>query len=260
MKWGVKPAGLPGEKRRRPSPPERTRWWTAMGFLFLLCVFSLSFLLVTPTIARGNSQPGFFPVPLHSVLRADYSADAIAFIVPAVAVDIIGEAIQDQVVPSQVVTNAPERLATVVFHMKTMVPTVTPHWPVTQTPTPTPTRTPVPPRTSTPTPVPTRGGDDEPTPTPTPSALPTLAPTRTPTRTPTPAYTVPPATQVPTDIPTQAPTNTQPPTQAPTPTPVPPTPTPNSYPPPPTDPPSTEPPPTEPPPSETPGYPPPATG
>jgi hypothetical protein len=180
--------------------------------------------------ARGMN---LIPVPLHSVLRADYSADAVSMALPAVGIGLIENAIEDQ----QRATDAPERLSTIISGLLTAVPTVTPQFPLSPTTSVTARVTP------------TRGvvvwtataPPGQPNRTPLPSLTPSVTLTATPTASSTPRNSSTPRLPTPTDTSVPRPTDPPPqPTQPPQPT------NPAPYPPPPhpTDPPpATQPPP-----------------
>jgi hypothetical protein len=199
--------------------------------MLALSLVCLGGMLFGPLVFPANGMNPI-PVSLHSVLRADYSADAAGMVLPAVGIGLIENAIEDQ----QQATDAPEQLSTIISGLLTAVPTVTPQFPFSPTTSATARVTP------------TRGVSwtatappSQPTHAPLPSLTPSATLTATPTASLPPRSTSTPRLPTPTDTSVPRPTDPPPlPTQPPQPTdPVP-------YPPPPkpTDPPS----PTQPPP------------
>jgi len=194
--------------KRRLQPYAFSRLLTVL--VCLVAVFVLALMLLSP--ARVTVQGAvLFPVALHSIRSADYSADQIDRPLPVVATAIIGDALRDAVPGSKDAESIYRDLQSPV-PTATLPPGVTPP-PPRPSPSPTaqlPTSTPI-------QPTPTEGT----TPTPTEAQLPTqpvTQPTRRPA-TPTSLPTLPPRQHTPTAVP---PTATQPPTA----TPLPPTETP----------------------------------
>lgn len=205
-------------RKRRLQPYAFSRLLTVL--ICLTAVFVLALMLLSP--ARVTVQGAvLFAVSLHSVRSADYSADEIAYSLPAVGTAIIGDALRDAA------PDAPDA-EQVYRDLASPVPTAALLPGVTLPPTrPAPTAT---------APLPTAAAEQPtetavPSPTPTETGLPTrpdVPPvTRTPTRRAPP--TQPPREESPTAQPpteTPLPTDTPlPPTSAPsrTPTPLPPT-------------------------------------
>lgn len=187
--------------------------------------------------------PNWFPVNLHSLLAADYSADPPRLRLPAVHLDLIRDILQDYSTPGNPdLPGATDRIATLQGELNTPVPSVTrlPGEPTqTRNPSQTPTHS-ASATTSTP-----AASTMTPSATSTAASLPTIPSTATPTA----GYLIP--TMTVTSRATGQPTPTlRPPTQpAPTTTNLPevsPTPRPNAT-PTPTNRPPTQPPPTEPP-------------
>lgn len=97
-----------------------------MGFIFR--VYIKSFL--------------WLPVDLHSELKADYSADGLVPRMHAIQLELIRDAIHDQLFSIQTVDGAPtDRYATLVSALQTPVATVTPQYPETRQPSSSPTQT-----------------------------------------------------------------------------------------------------------------------
>lgn len=216
---------------------ERSRWLILFAAMLLLSVLCLGLSLFYPAWWSSDSSR-MIPVALHSVLRADYSADAFAAALPPVSLGLIANALQDQALES-----SPEAADRVLEGLRTPVPTVTPFFsstPVRLTPTSyiLATWTQPPPKPT------ATQADFTPVTTATPTATFTIRPSYTPS--PTPVTPVAPTkTPVPPTNTPIPPTNTPvPPTNTPvlpTSTPIPPTQPP--YPPPAT---TTAPPPTQP--------------
>jgi hypothetical protein len=190
-------------------------------FVFAVIVCLLTTMVVVMQVSAGYLD--WLPIPLHSLLVADYSADPHDFKVAAVKFDLILEAIRDSIEYGSS-DDSYERFATLQAGLSSPVPSVTPDYsqtPFTSTPE-QPTATPE--NTYRP-------------PTPSPTTLPTQTSTVEPTQLlPSPTYIIwPTATNRP-----YIPNPTQPPPPPPT------NPPPTNPPPPPTDPPP--PPPTNPPP------------
>lgn len=79
-------------RKRRLQPYAFSRLLTVL--VCLTAVFVLALMLLSP--ARVTVQGAvLFPVSLHSVRSADYSADENAYSLPAVGTAIIGEALRD---------------------------------------------------------------------------------------------------------------------------------------------------------------------
>jgi hypothetical protein len=195
--------------KRRLQPYAFSRLLTVL--VCLTAVFVLALMLLSP--ARVTVQGAvLFPVALHSIRSADYSADEIARSLPAVGTAIIGEALRDA---------GPDNSGAeqVYRDLQSPVPTAALPPGVTLPPTrPAPTATSPSPTPGLPEPTQT----EPPTQTPTASGLPTQPATQ-PTRraaTPTSVPTQPPREATPTNPPPTA-------TQMPTATPLPPTVTPS---------------------------------
>jgi len=202
-------------RKRRLQPYAFSRLLTVL--VCLTAVFVLALMLLSP--ARVTVQGAvLFPVSLHSVRSADYSADEIAYSLPAVGTAIIGDALRDA---------APDAPGAekVYRDLESPVPTAALPPGVTLPPTrPAPTAT---------APLPTAFAEQPtatsaPSPTPTETSLPTLPGIQPVTRTPTRPMppTQPPREESPT---AQPPTATALPTDTPLPptaTPIPPTVTP----------------------------------
>jgi len=207
----MKAPTLPRNRSRRKTLPSKRSDW--VSYLIGAAVVGLMFPFGWLLQAVGG-QSNWFPVSLHSVLAADYSADLRALHLPPIQLGLIADILNDST------TLTPGRFATLEGNLTTPVPTVTPR---PGYPTPTLPASPIPPATPTPRP----GLAGSPTPlaasvTPLPSQESSLTPTFTPWPfTPTlPAST---ARATGTRFPTQPATPTQPgtPTQPATPTPVP---------------------------------------
>jgi hypothetical protein len=202
-------------RKRRLQPYAFSRLLTVL--VCLTAVFVLALMLLSP--ARVTVQGAvLFPVALHSVRSADYSADEIARSLPAVGTAIIGEALRDAEPDSpggaeQVYRDLQSPVPTAALLPGVTLPPTRPA-PTTTAPSPTsslaePTRTETPTQTPTATGLPT-----QPVIQPTPrAATPTSVPTQPP-REATPTNPPPTATQVPTATPlpptaTPLPTATQ---------------------------------------------------
>jgi len=99
---------------------ERSRWLILFAAMLLLSVLCLGLSLFYPAWWSSDSSR-MIPVALHSVLRADYSADAFAAALPPVSVGLIANALQDQALES-----GPEAADRVLEGLRTPVPTITP--------------------------------------------------------------------------------------------------------------------------------------
>jgi hypothetical protein len=223
----------------RPKDDSNRRWTLMLALSLTLSVVCLGLVLFSPLLSV-NASVQSVPVSMQSVLKADYSSDPLTFAIPAVGLNLIQNAIQDNAIAS---TDDPVRLSTVINDLLTAVPTVTPQGQPSQGPTKPvvvhSTSTPIPPQ-------PTNPPRASATPQATNSAVPSATHTWIP----------PTATTRPTNppLPTNTPQPTKPPVQptnppAPTNTPVPVKPTePPPYPPPvvPTNPPPATPVPVEP--------------
>jgi hypothetical protein len=98
-----------------------------MGFIFR--VYIKSFL--------------WLPVDLHSELKADYSADGLVPRMHTIQLELIRDAIHDQLFSTQNEDGAQnDRYATLVSELQTPVATVTPQYPETRQPTSSTTQTP----------------------------------------------------------------------------------------------------------------------
>lgn len=208
----------------------RLSGWMWLVVLIFLGIIGLPVSLVFAS-QPGTSQPQWVPIGLHSILRADYSADAHGALIPVVKINLIQEAIHDEYEGS----NTSGRFEGVVDSLITPVPTVLAGFP-TSTPTPTATKieaTSLPTRTPQPTHTPSPTRTNTPTPTQTPTVT---APARTSDPTREPARTSKPDKD---PEPTETPRATQKRTEDPKPTQPPPTkeptksPTKDPYPPPP---------------------------
>ncbi|MFN7036599.1 MAG: hypothetical protein ACK4SN_09540 [Bellilinea sp.] len=195
-------------RKKRLQPYAFSRLLTVL--VCLVAVFALALMLLSP--ARVTVQGAvLFPVSLHSVRSADYSADPIAAALPAVSTAIIGDALRDADrgggSADQVYRDLQSPVPTAALPPGATLPPARPLPTATaQLPTPTPiqpTPSELPTQTSTETSLPTQ---------------PATQPTRRPA-TSTAAPTQPPGGDTPTTLP---PTPTPPPTA----TPLPPTSTP----------------------------------
>ena len=219
-------------KPKRVSPPASplSQWklkgclsWTVLLFT-LLCA-----LLLLPLASVLSAQawtPDSVPFPLHSVLKADYGTDRLAYKVPALDIGVIEEVIQDNRLP-----DSNDRMIEIGDLLQTPVPTVTPRFPGAFTPAPRPIfsptavrenseptsrLTPAPPTPSpfpSQTPLPTQTNTE-----PAPTSRPVFLPSPTPTKSEVSRPTSPPATEPSPVIPPTAETK---PTQSPDPYPEP---------------------------------------
>jgi hypothetical protein len=189
----------------------RDLWVVLLIFLLGLGLYALGLLLLSPgRLERGVAR--WLPVPLHSVVGADYGKDEISLVVPPIQMSLMDQAIHDQA--------APTRLPIFETQGESAVIPETPSLTVTHTATHTLTPTQ---KTATTTLTLTLLVGS---PTPSQTIAPTVTPQETATLsgispTPTTPYYPPPPTE------TRAPTHTE---RPPSPTPKPPTPTPHPYP------------------------------
>lgn len=89
----------------------------ALGLILLaLLMFSPEWFLI---------RDAWLPVPLHSLLRADYSADPRGSFIPAAQIDLIDQVIKDQVRPTG---ELPSQMAPLSSLLLTPVATITPQF------------------------------------------------------------------------------------------------------------------------------------
>jgi type II secretory pathway pseudopilin PulG len=163
---------------RKPDWQAQSRFWLP-GLIILGLVFLALSLFVPFSMREAGLR--VVAVPLRSVLTSNYDMDPFSFRVPAVALDIIANAIGDLLTPRDIT----ERIETLANELQTPVPTITPNLPPTSTQSgvaltaaPSATHTPLPPTATLASSTATRTG--------TPGATPTrtatwFGPTRTPT-------------------------------------------------------------------------------
>ncbi len=147
---------------KRQAAPENRAWVLALSLMSVLgiCLVGVMVASVGWLFLHMN---GLQPVPLHSPLHANYSADPRSIRFPILNLSVVEEAIHDQATSS---VDSQEQLSTVVVVLETPIPTLTPYFTQAAPASPEPSATSKPPGI-------------------TPSAIPTLTPTQTTTHTPT---------------------------------------------------------------------------
>jgi hypothetical protein len=115
---------------------KNNRLWLAS--LSVICVLGIGLVgfmifLAGNLFSRLNAVQ---PVALLSPLHANYSADKLSFVVPALDFNVVQEAIQAHATGT---VSVKEQVSTIVGEMKTPVPTITPTFRLSPTPSKSPT-------------------------------------------------------------------------------------------------------------------------
>jgi hypothetical protein len=115
---------------RGPSPSSESGGFS--GWLLIPLALTLAALLLplASVLSPSGQIPDSVPFSMHSVLKADYSAEALQGLYPAININIIREAILDQDDQAD-----EDRLEEIVDSLLTPVPSVTPRFPATATST-----------------------------------------------------------------------------------------------------------------------------
>jgi hypothetical protein len=216
-------------KKNPPSTgkPSRRISFGWLGWMFIAAMLSCGALVLplSTLLKTQEANQGWVPFNLHSVLNADYSAEASGYRVPAIGIGLIAEVMRDQ---SNL--DIERRMTEIERRLEQPVPSVTPRFPGSGQPTALPAT----PTVAPPSPTASKLATRTPPPTASPSPIPTEQPSATPIQilpspTDRPWYPSPTARPI-KPKPTDTPPTASPPTESPRPTDPPP-------PPPPADPP-----------------------
>jgi hypothetical protein len=153
---------------RRSSPSSQSGNFS--GWLLIPVALTLAALLLplASVLSPSSQTPDSVPFSMHSVLKADYSAEFGQGLFPAVNVNLIRQAILDQDDQAE-----EERLDEIIDSLLTPVPTVTPRFPAAATSLPQVQPTAVPTQSMRPKSTAVLPQDPNPTETSLPSAQPT---------------------------------------------------------------------------------------